>query len=52
MPHLEGQVINRYLKEICKDAGIVTLPLPCSANTSKQNLTIVEKITDKYYYFD
>jgi integrase len=22
MPHLEDQVINRYLKEICKDAGI------------------------------
>ncbi len=22
MPHLEDQIINRYLKEICKDAGI------------------------------
>ena len=22
MPHLEDQVINRYLKEICRDAGI------------------------------
>lgn len=25
MPHLEDQVINRYIKEICRDAGITQL---------------------------
>ena len=105
MPHLEDQVINRYLKEICKDAGIDQLVqievtnggtpkkvwkpkyelvhthtarrtgatlmylsgmdiydiMKITGHTSPamlrkyikaENLTVVEKITDKYDYFD
>ena len=105
MPHLEDQVINRYLKEICKDAGIDQLVqievtnggtpkkvwkpkyelvhthtarrtgatlmylsgmdiydiMKITGHTSPamlrkyikaENLTVVEKITDKYNYFD
>lgn len=63
MPHLEDQVINRYLKDICKDAGIDepveievanggTSPAMLRKYIKVENLTVVEKITDKYYYFD
>lgn len=105
MPHLEDQVINRYLKEICRDAGItekVEIEVtnggtpkkvwkekcdPVHTHTARrtgatlmylsgmdiydimkitghtstamlrkyikaENLTVVEKITDKYDYFD
>lgn len=105
MPHLEDQVINRYLKEICRDAGITekveievtngvtpkkvwkekcdlahthtarrtgatlmylsgmdiydimkirghTSPTMLRKYIKAENLTVVEKITDKYDYFD
>lgn len=105
MPHLEDQVTNRYLKEICKDAGIDTpveievtnggtpkkvwkpkyelvhthtarrtgatlmylsgmdiydimkitghtSPAMLRKYIKAENLTVVEKITDKYNYFD
>lgn len=105
MPHLEDQVINRYLKEICRDAGITekveievtnggtpkkvwkekcdlvhthtarrtgatlmylsgmdiydimkitghTSPAMLRKYIKAENLIVVEKITDKYDYFD
>lgn len=105
MPHLEDQVINRYLKEICKDAGIDQLvqieetnggtpkkvwkpkyelvhthtarrtgatlmylsgmdiydimkitghtsPMMLRKYIKAESLTVVEKITEKYDYFD
>lgn len=38
-PHLDDQVINRYIKEIAQAAGLA------------ENLKVVKKLTDKYYYF-
>ena len=37
LPHLDDQVINRYIKEIAQAAGLA------------ENLKIVEKLTEKYY---
>lgn len=39
LPHLDDQVINRYIKEIAQAAGLA------------ENLKVVKKLTDKYYYF-
>ena len=39
LPHLDDQVINRYIKEIAQVAGLA------------ENLKVAEKLTDKYYYF-
>ena len=39
LPHLDDQVINRYIKEIAQVAGLA------------ENLKVVKKLTDKYYYF-
>ena len=39
LPHLDDQVIKRYIKEIAQAAGLA------------ENLKVVKKLTDKYYYF-
>ncbi len=51
LPHLEDQVINRYIKEVAQEAGITELVEIETTKGGTPKKEKAEKLTDKYEYF-